>query len=100
MHLILHALLFAGLLPLFLRWSRLQSERQIDKMQRSVFNSPGAEAPVPPAVIVGGCVLLGGYLLLGRRFLRLSAWQLLTSLSLGAAGGIVVDRAQRRASAK
>ncbi len=49
------------LIPLYLDWGRRQAEGQIDKMQRSVFNSPGTEAPVPPPVLVGGVLLLLGY---------------------------------------
>lgn len=51
----------AGLLPLYLEWSRRQAEAQIDKMQRAVFNTPGAESPVPPIVVVGGVALALGY---------------------------------------
>ena len=49
------------LVPLYLDWSRRQAESQIDKMQRAVFNTPGAEAPVPPSVLFGGMLLLAGY---------------------------------------
>jgi hypothetical protein len=54
------------LIPLYLDWSRRAAEGQIDKMQAAVFNSPGAEAPIPPAVIVAGVGLLLGYGLWGR----------------------------------
>lgn len=51
-------LLWAILLPPFLRWGKAQAEFQIDKMQKSVFNSPGSEAPIPPPVAVTGLTLL------------------------------------------
>lgn len=50
-----------GLIPLYLTWSQGQAEAQIDKMQRAVFNTPGAEAPVTPAVLFGGVGLALGY---------------------------------------
>ena len=56
------------IIPLYLEWSRRQAEQQIDKMQRSVFNSPGAEAPVPPLVILLGAILLAGYWAATRLF--------------------------------
>jgi hypothetical protein len=59
--------------PFLLRWGRNQAEEQIDKMQAAVFNSPGAEAPIPTAVVGS---LLG-----------LSGWQKALSLLLGGAAG-------------
>ena len=56
------------LTPLYLDWSRRQTEDQIDKMQAAAFNTPGMEAPVPPLVIVAGIGLLFGYWLLTRVF--------------------------------
>jgi hypothetical protein len=58
-------------------------------MQAAVFNSPGTEAPVPPAVVLGGIGLLLGYGLWGR-LLRLSGgWRGLAML-LGAPLGVAI----------
>lgn len=54
------------LVPLYLEWSRKETEGQIDKMQAAVFNTPGAEAPVPPTVMAGGALLFIGYWLVAR----------------------------------
>jgi hypothetical protein len=77
------------LLPLYLAWSRGQAERQIDKMQRAVFNTPGAESPLPPAVIVGGVGLLGGYGLLTQG-VGVRGWPRLLALVVGVPLGIAL----------
>lgn len=77
------------LTPLYLDWSRGQAEAQIDKMQRSVFNTPGAEAPVPATVLMGGVGLLVGYGLwtglLGQR-----GWRRAVGLVLGVPLGVTI----------
>jgi len=75
-------LLTAALLPIYLRWSRTQAERQIDKMQAAAFDTPGAESPVTPTVLGGGVALLLAHLI-GSRLLRLNAWRTVMSLVLG-----------------
>lgn len=80
------SLYLAALLPLYMIWSREQVERQIDRMQAAVFNSPGAESPVTPAVVVGGITLLAGHLVVARRVLQLSLVEAFFSMVIG--GGI------------
>jgi hypothetical protein len=75
--------------PLYLDWSRRQAESQIDKMQRSVFNSPGMEAPVPPPVVVGGALLLVGYWLLTRLF-GVQGWLRALGVLLGIPVGVAI----------
>lgn len=82
-------------IPPYLEWSRAQSESQIDKMQRSVFNSPGMEAPVPPAVVVGGALLLVGYWLLMRLF-GAPGWLRLLGLLVGAPTGVAIFMQQNQ----
>jgi hypothetical protein len=77
------------LIPLYLDWSRRQAESQIDKMQRSVFNSPGAEAPVPPPVLLGGVGLLLGFGLL-TKLLGVQGWVRAAGLLLGAPIGVAI----------
>jgi hypothetical protein len=84
---LLSALYPALLLPWFLQWAEEESDAQIDKMQQKVHFTPGAEAPVPPAVALAGAALLSGHFLLGR-LVRLAGWQALLSLLLGAVAGI------------
>lgn len=87
---ILSTLYTALLLPVFLRWGRQQAETQIDKMQESVFNTPGAEAPVPPLVLVGGIGLIGSHFFFARRALNLKGWQALASWLLGLLLGLSI----------
>jgi hypothetical protein len=87
---ILSTLCTALLLPFYLRWGRQQAERQIDKMQDAVFNTPGAEALVTPPVVLGGMMLIGFHFLLARRGLGLKAWQTVLSLLVGITAGLGV----------
>ncbi len=86
------------MLPVYLGWSRRQAEGQIDKMQAAVFNSPGAEAPIPPSVAVAGLGLLAGYGLV-TMWLGVKGWQRVAALVVGAAvgGAIFAVRADRDA---
>jgi len=77
------------LVPLYLDWSRRQAESQIDKMQRSVFNSPGTEAPVPPPVIVGGALLLLGYWGMTKLF-GVQGWLRAIGVVIGAPVGVAI----------
>jgi hypothetical protein len=83
------------LIPLYLEWSRGQAESQIDKMQAAVFNTPGAEAPVPPRVIGVGALLLAGYWLL-MRLLGAQGWLSALGMLVGAPAGVLIF-AQRHA---
>jgi hypothetical protein len=85
---ILSLLYPAVLLPLFLRWGGQQAEGQIDKMQAAVFNTPGAEAPVPPKVLLGGGMLIVGHLFVARALLQQKGWQAWLGLLLGSALGV------------
>ncbi|MEZ4580212.1 MAG: hypothetical protein R3A10_00925 [Caldilineaceae bacterium] len=49
-------------------------------MQEAAFNTPGAEAPVTPSIVMGGIGLLFGHFVVGRRLLRLRGWQALFEL--------------------
>jgi len=86
----------ALVLPFYLRWSRQQAESQIDRMQAAVFDTPGVEAPIPSSVVWVGVSLIAGHFLLGRRLLRLRAWQSVLSLLVGVAVGLGLFQAQAR----
>ena len=73
-----------------------QTEGQIDKMQDAAYDTPGAESPVPPSILVAAAGVLAGHLTLSR-ILRLRPWQSILSLALGVAAGaaLVLLRPQR-----
>jgi len=83
------------LTPLYLDWSRRQTEGQIDKMQAAAFNTPGMAAPVPPLVIGAGVCLLAGYWLLTRLF-GVQGWMRAVGVLLGVPIGVTIF-AQRQA---
>jgi hypothetical protein len=83
------------LVPFYLEWSRRQAEGQIDKMQAAVFNTPGAEAPVPSSVVVGGALLILSYWGVTRLFGARGGLQLLGAL-IGVPAGVAIF-AQRQA---
>lgn len=83
-------LLLTPLVSLYLSWSVQQTEKQIDQMQESAFNSPGVEAPIPPAVPLGALGLAALHLTVGSRFLRLKPLQAWLSLVFGATAGTIL----------
>ena len=82
-------LYLASVMPLYLRWSRQQAEGQIDKMQGAVFNSPGAEAPVTPAMVTGGIAVLGSHFVIARKGLELDNGEALATMFLGGVLGFL-----------
>ncbi|MEZ4708425.1 MAG: hypothetical protein R3A44_14530 [Caldilineaceae bacterium] len=77
-----------SVIPFWLRWGLDQSERQIDKMQEAVFNSPGSQAPVTPPVLLASGVLAAGHLFLGLALFRLGFWRTLLSFLVSLAAGV------------
>lgn len=77
------------LTPIYLTWGRDQAETQIDKMQQAVFNTPGAEAPLPPRVLVAGLGVTTGYALWSRLLGIRRGWSVL-ALVLGAPVGAAI----------
>ncbi|MBX3013338.1 MAG: hypothetical protein KF832_17595 [Caldilineaceae bacterium] len=82
-------LYLASLLPLYLQWSKQQAEGQIDKMQSAVFNSPGAESTLTPAVVAGGVTLLGSHFVIARKGLELDNGEALSTMFLGGVLGFL-----------
>jgi hypothetical protein len=82
-------LYLAAVLPLYLQWSQQQAERQIDKMQDAVFNSPGAESTVTPAMVIGGVAVLGSHFVISRKGLDLDAGDTLATMLLGGVLGFL-----------
>lgn len=85
-------LYLAALLPLYLQWSKQQTERQIDKMQQAVFNSPGAEASITPAMVAGGVTLLSSHFVIARKGLNLDNEEALATMCLGGVLGFLTFR--------
>ncbi len=82
----LSTLFTTALLPLFLSWSRAQTEGQIDKMQEASFNTPGMESPITPPMLAGGVGLMVGHFVVGG-WLGQKGWQSFLSLLVGMGAG-------------
>lgn len=79
----------AGVVTFFYAaWARRETEAQIGKMQLNSYNTPGAEAPVPPQVMATGVSTLGAVWWVQRRILRQRSGGAVFSLLLGAAAGV------------
>ncbi len=85
----LSTLFTTALLPLFLFWSRAQTEGQIDKMQEASFNTPGMASPITPPVVAGGVGLMVGHFLVGG-WLGQRGWQSFLSLLAGVGAGVAL----------
>lgn len=83
------ATLTAMAVPFYLRWGSDQADRQLDKMQKAVHFTPGAESPVPPEVVAGAAGLGISHFAVGR-LLKLRWWQAIASLFMGVMGGVLV----------
>ncbi len=82
----------AAVLPIYLQWSRQQAENQIDKMQEAVFNTPGAESALTPAVVIGGVTLLSSHFVIARKGLELDNEETLATMLLGGLVGFAIFR--------
>ncbi len=72
----------------FARWARAESEKQIDSMQLSAYNSPGAEMPVPPHVFAAGMSALTALWFVQGPILRMPLWQRILAVLIGAVAGV------------
>lgn len=74
-------------IPFFLQWGISQSEKQIDKMQASAFDTPGTESPIPPYLILCSAGLVGTHFLIGSSLLGMKKsttfFSLMLSIVLG-----------------
>ena len=86
LRIMLSATLTAIAVPFYLRWGTDQAERQVDKMQKAVHFTPGAESPITPEVIAGAGGLSISHFAVGR-LLGLRWWQAVLSLVAGASIG-------------
>jgi hypothetical protein len=82
-------------MPLYLGWARRRTDRQIDKMQEAAFNTPGAEAPITPDVLIGGLALLCGHFIFGQKVLKMPVWQTFFSFIFGAVAGVTIFLTKR-----
>lgn len=81
------AALTALAVPFYLRWSSAQADFQLEKMQKAVHFTPGAESPVPPEVVAGAAGLGISHFAVGR-LLGLRWWQAIFSLMIGVVLGV------------
>jgi len=81
------AALTALALPFYLHWADEQSELQLDKMQKAVHFTPGAESPLPTEVLAGAAGLGVSHFAVGR-LLRLGWFQAFLSLIIGVVLGV------------
>lgn len=75
--------------PFYLHWADQQSEIQLDKMQKAVHFTPGAEPPLPNEVLAGAVGLGVSHFAVGRA-LRLGWLQAFLSLIIGIVLGVGV----------
>lgn len=80
----------AILLTFYMRWSFEQAETQIDKMQDAAFNTPGAEAPLPPNVLLAGFAIVCGYILFIRRLTQFTFLAAIGGFFVASLTGIVI----------
>lgn len=76
------------LLPLFITWAKGSADRQLEKIQQVAYDTPGAESPVPPQVILGSIGLIGGHFLLGRGIMKQKMSAVLLAFFLGCGIGL------------
>lgn len=87
---LLSTLLTTLLLPFFVRWGVDQTDKQLDKMQEDAFDTPGADSPITPPVVLGTLGMIVGHFVAGRGLFGLRFWQSIFSLFFGAAGAGVL----------
>jgi len=81
---------------LFLGWAKRETDAQIGKMQDAAFDTPGAQSPLPPPVLVSGVALAAGQMGLAKGVWRLSSSQAVISVLLGGAIAAVLRLFQPR----
>ena len=87
---LLSTLSTAALLPFFIRWGVGQTNKQLDKMQEDAFDTPGADSPITPPMLLGALGVVVSHFVAGRGLFRLRFWQSIASLLFGAAGAVVL----------
>ncbi len=80
----------AGVTYFYARWARDESEAQLGRMQINAYNTPGAEAPVPPQVAATGFSVLGGTWWALRKVLRLRGATTVFAMLAGVVMGLAV----------
>ena len=76
------------LLPLLLSWAKNEADQRMGKMQDAAYDTPGAESPIPPQVIIGSMGLVGGHFLLGSGMLKQRKRVTLAAFFIGTLIGI------------
>lgn len=89
LRMMMSAALTALAVPFYLHWSSEQADLQLDKMQKAVHFTPGAEAPLPSEVVAGAAGLTISHFAVGRLF-GLHWWQAIFSFLIGVVLGVGV----------
>ena len=79
---LLSTLSTALLLPFFIHWGVGQTNKQLDKMQEDAFDTPGADSPITPPMVLGTLGIIVGHFVAGGLF-GLRFWQSIVSFVLG-----------------
>lgn len=82
--------LAGGVSYVFADWAQSQTDVQINKMQLSAYNTPGSEAPIPPAVLTAGMSTLSALWFVQRKLLRQSWGGATLSVLMGVALGLAL----------
>ena len=80
--------LAGGVTYVFANWAQSQTDVQLNKMQLSAYNTPGSEAPIPPAVLTAGMSTLSALWFVQRKLLRQSWGGATLAVLMGAALGM------------
>lgn len=87
---LLSTLSTAALLPFFIHWGVGQTNKQLDKMQEDAFDTPGADSPITPPMVLGALGVIVGHFVAGGGLFGLRFWQSIASLIFGTAGAVAL----------
>lgn len=90
MRFIVNTFIFSFLLSYLLRWAKQEADQRLEQMQDSAYDTPGAESPVPPQVVLGAMGLVGGHFVLGSSILKQQKRTTFLSFIIGSLVGVMV----------
>lgn len=78
------------LLPFLLGWAKNETDHRMKKMQDAAYDTPGAESPLPPQVIIGSMGLIGGHFLFSSGIMKLKKRFTFLTLIVGGLIGVAM----------
>ena len=87
---LLSTLSTAALLPYFIQWGVGQTNKQLNKMQEDAFDTPGADSPITPPMLLSTMGVIVSHFVAGRGLFRLRFWQSMASLIFGTAVAVAL----------